>query len=142
MKTKILFLLSFLAFMSLASGQGLKEGSVIVMNTYTFNLNQNVTMDQWMNFYKTRYIPEMEKAYPGVKEYIVWGDRGEKKDQFGTVMVFESQAVRDKYYPQEDAETPSEAAAAAEEKLKTVYEEAAKYVQPGGKRVYTDWIVK
>lgn len=125
-----------------ATGQGFKQGAVVVTNTYTVNLNPGVTMDQWINFYATKYIPEMEKAYPGVKEYVVWGDRGEKKDQFGSIMIFESKEVRDKYYPTPDSTTPSEAAAAAEEKLKTINEEFAKYLQDGGKRVYTDWIVK
>lgn len=125
-----------------ASGQNLEEGSVVVVNTYTFALNPDVTMNQWINFYKTRYIPEMEKAYPGVREYIIWGDRGEKKNQFGTIMVFESVAVRDKYYPVEDADTPSEAARLSEERLKAINEEAGKYVLSGSKRVYTDWIVK
>jgi hypothetical protein len=99
-------------------------------------------MNQWINFYKTKYIPEMEKAYPGVKEYVVWGDRGDNKNQIGTILVFESVAVRDKYYPAENSESTSDAAKAAEEKLKAINEEFQKYILGGTKRFYTDWIVK
>src|SRR4030043_1710408 len=124
MKTKAFLILFFLAFFLIqASGQTIKEGSVVVMNTYTFTLNPDVTMNQWINFYKTKYIPEMEKAYPGVKEYIVWGDRGDNKNQLGTISIFESVAVRDKYYPVENSEGISEAASGAEEKLKAINEE-------------------
>lgn len=142
MKTKTLVMLCFLGILSQASGQTLKEGSVVAMNTYTFNLNPDVTMNQWINFYKTRYIPEMEKAYPGVKEYIVWGDRGENKNQFGTILIFESVELRDKYYPVEDSETLSEAAQIAEGKLKAINEEFGKYILNGTTRYYTDWIVR
>jgi hypothetical protein len=43
-----------------------QAGSAVVENTYTFTTN---------------YIWEMPEAYPGVNEYIVWGDVGENKNQ-------------------------------------------------------------
>jgi hypothetical protein len=99
-------------------------------------------MNQWINFYKTRYIPAVEKAFSGMKMCILWGDRGDNKNQVAILTIFESVAVRDKYYPVENSETMSDATKAADEKLKAINDEADKLILPGAKRFYTDWIVK
>jgi hypothetical protein len=65
-------------------------------------LNPDVSMNQFLDFYINKYIPEFEKNFPGVKEYLMVGDRGENKNKIGGILVFESLAVRDKYYPKED----------------------------------------
>lgn len=143
MKTKTLLLLCLLmGFPTIQlSAQTLKKGAVIAVNTYTFTLNPDVTMNQFLDFYINKYIPEYEKNYPGVKEYVIWGDRGEKKNQMGTITVFESIAVRDKYYPTEGSEG-SDVAMAAQEKMKALNDEFGKFYIGEGVRTYTDWIIK
>jgi hypothetical protein len=143
MKTKSPLLLCLvLGFcMTTLSAQTFTKGSVIAINTYTFTLNPDKTMNQMLDFYINKYIPEYEKNFPGVKEYVLWGDRGEKKNQIASVDVFESVAVRDKYYPTEGSEG-SETAKAAGEKMKAINDEMGKFFMSGGTRVYTDWIVK
>jgi hypothetical protein len=143
MKTKAFLLLCLLLVIGLTqlSGQTLTKGSVIALSTYTFTLNADKTMNQMLDFYINKYIPEFEKNYPGVKEYVLWGDRGEKKNQIAIVDVFESVAVRDKYYPTDGSEG-SDVAKAAGEKMKAINDEMGKFFMSGGTRVYTDWIVK
>lgn len=68
------------------------------------------------------------------------GRQRRQKNQIGIVWVFESVAVRDKYYPTENS-TGSEAVSEAENKLKEVNEEFNKYAT-FSYRIYTDWIVK
>lgn len=41
------------------------------MSTYTYALKPDVTLNQWMDYYINKYIPEMEKNYPGVKEFVL-----------------------------------------------------------------------
>jgi len=144
MKTRTFLLLCLLLGFSLSplSAQTLKEGAVIAVNTYTFVLNPDVTMNQFLDFYINKYIPEFEKNYPGVKEFVLSGNRGEKKNQIGVIDYFESIAVRDKYYPIENDTTLSAAVKAAEEKMKTVNMEMSKFFLPGSARVYTDWLIK
>jgi hypothetical protein len=144
MKTKTLLLLCLILGIGLTqlSAQTIKKGTVIGVNTYTFTLNPDVTMNQFIDFYINKYIPEFEKNYPGVKEFLLYGNRGEKKNQIGVLDYFESVAVRDKYYPIENDTTSSAAAKVAEEKMKTINTEISKFFLPGSTRVYTDWFIK
>ncbi len=70
------------------------------------------------------------------------GDRGENKNKLGIILIFESVAVRDKYYPVEGEETLSDAVKAANEKMKLMDAEMSKYVISGTRTTYTDWIIK
>ena len=143
MKTKTFLLLFLLLgfFITQLSAQTLKKGAVIAVSSYTFTLNPDVTMNQFMDFYINKHIPEYEKNYPGIKIFLLSGSRGEKKNQIGSLEYFESQAVRDKYFPVEDGTTMTDAVKAAEEKLKPINDETMKFVSDA-KRVYTDWIIK
>jgi hypothetical protein len=144
MKTKTLFLLCLLLGIATTQlfSQTLKKGAVIAVNTYTFTLKPDVKMDQFIDFYVNKYIPEFEKNYPGVKEFLLTGNRGEKKNQIGVIDYFESVAIRDKYYPIENDTTMNAVVKAAEEKMKSVNEEVGKFFVPGSTRVYTDWLIK
>jgi hypothetical protein len=143
MKTRaFLLIFLFLGFsFTQIFAQTLKKGVVIAVSSYTFTLNPDVTMNQFLDFYINKYIPEFEKNYPGIKIFLLSGNRGEKKNQIGALEYFESQAVRDKYFPVEDGTTMTDAVKAAEEKMKAINEESMKYVVDS-KRVYTDWILK
>jgi hypothetical protein len=144
MKTKTFLLLCLLLGFSMTqlSAQTLKKGAVIAINTYTFTLKPDVTMNQFIDFFVNKYIPEFEKNYPGVKEFLLYGNRGEKKNQIGVLEYFESIAVRDKYYPVENDTTMSVVVKAAEEKMKAINEEQGKFFVGDGIRVYTDWVIK
>src|SRR5512133_3742547 len=96
MKTKTLFLTCLLLgfLMTQLSAQSLKKGAVVAVSTYEMTLNPDVSMNQFLDFYINKYIPEFEKNFPGVKEYVMMGDRGENKNKVGGILVFESVAVR------------------------------------------------
>lgn len=143
MNTKTLMLLCLFICIGFTQlfAQTLKKGAVVAVSTYTITLNPDVTMNQFLDFYINKYIPEMEKNYPGIKEFVLSGDRGENKNQIGIITYFESVAVRDKYYPVENGTTSSDAVKVAEEKMKPLNDEASKLVVDA-KRVYTDWIIK
>ena len=144
MKTKMLLMLCLLMglFVTQLSAQTVKKGAVVCVNTYTYTLNPDKTLNQFLDFYLNKYIPEFEKSFPGVKTYVLWGDRGDKKNQMGTMDVYESVAVRDKYYPAENDSTESEAFKVANEKMKAMNAEMGKFFIGSGVRTYTDWIVK
>ena len=139
---KLVFITALFLLVGTAFGQTLKKGAVVCVNTFTYTLNTDVTMNQFLDFYLNKYIPEYEKCYPGVKTYILWGDRGDKKNQIGTMDVYESVAVRDKYYPAENGTIMSEAVKVASEKMKAMDAEMSKFFIGEGLRTYTDWIIK
>ena len=144
MKTKTSFLLClFLAFsISQLSAQTFKRGAVVAVGVHEMTLNPDVSMNQFIDFYNNKYVPELDKNWPGIKTYLMIGDRGENKNKLGMILIFESVAVRDKYYPVEDEETLSDAVKAANEKMKVMDAEMSKYVISGTRTTYTDWIIK
>ena len=144
MKTKTLLLLCLLLGPGLTqlSAQTVKKGAVVAVSNWEMTLNPDVSMNQFLDFYNNKYMPEFEKNWPGVKQYLMWGDRGEKKNKFGAILIFESIAVRDKYYPTEDGTTTSDAVKAADEKMKAMDTELSKFVVSGSRTTYTDWIIK
>ena len=138
---KLVLLTALVLLTGLTFGQTLKKGAIVAVSSWEITLNPDVTMNQFMDFYINKYIPEYEKNHPGVKQYILWGDRGEKKNMIGALLVCESVAVRDMYWPVENSDTMSEPAKAANEKMKVISTELNKFVV-AGKRTYTDWVIK
>jgi hypothetical protein len=118
--------------------QGEKQGSVIVFNTGPYALQPHVSMNQYLDF-MNRYYQEDQKAFPGLTEHMLYGDRGENKYQYGSLMIFENVDVRNKYYPKEDDTVMSEAFSTSSARMKAMDQEVGKYVA-GGNRIYTDWI--
>jgi hypothetical protein len=84
---------------------------------YTFH--QHI---EYLDFYITRYLPEYEKNYPGVKLHAIKGIRGENENSFGLLFIFNSVEVRDKYWPQKDVN--SESAQEASKKMQPVIEDS------------------
>jgi hypothetical protein len=141
MKTKTLFLVILLSgvFMCQISAQTLKKGAVVALHTYSFILKPDVTLNQFTDFMMNKYIPESEKDFPGTKMYLLNGDRGEKKNQIGFLVYFETVQIRDKYYPTSDKTSPEGDAASV--KMKAVSDEMMKYISDYT-QIYTDWIIK
>ena len=144
MKTKTFLLLCLFLGMGLTqlSAQTVAKGAVVAVGVYEMTLNPDVSLNQFLDFYNDKYLPEWEKSWPGVKQYLMIGDRGDNKNKFGVILIFESVAVRDKYYPVADANTTSDAYNTAVEKMKVMNAERAKYVVSGTRTTYTDWIIK
>jgi len=136
---KLLIISALILLTGTVYSQTLKKDAVIAVSTYTITLQPGVTMEQYVDFLMKKYIPEYEKNFPGLKMYILRGDRGEKKDQIGFLWYFESGKVRDKYYPGES--DFSDAAQLAWGKMDAISMEESKYAV-NSSRVYTDWVIK
>lgn len=144
MKTKTIFLLCLFLGMGMTqlSAQTVAKGAVVAVGIYEMTLNPDVSLNQFLDFYNNKYLPEWEKSWPGVKQHLMIADRGENKNKFGAILIFESVAVRDKYYPVADANTTSDAYDAATEKMKVMNAELNKFVVSGTRTTYTDWVIK
>ena len=118
-------------------GQTLQKGNFIGLHVMTINLDPDVTMNQFLDFYVNKYIPEFEKNFPGVKLYIVKGIRGENENSFGSVYLFDSEEVRDKYF---ENGTLTELGKSASEKLQPTTEELQKLGTVTS--TYTDWVIQ
>jgi hypothetical protein len=137
---KLVFITALFLLTGIAFSQTLHKGAVIVTSSYTITLKPDVTMNQYLDFYINKYIPAVEENFPGMKIFVLIGDRGDEKFQMGEIMYFESQELRDKYWPTEESEG-SDVALAAQKKLETFGPEFSKYIAKT-KQTKTDWIIK
>jgi len=85
-------------FIGVAFGQTVQKGSIVGVHTSTVTLNSGVTLDQYLDFYTNRFIPEFEKHFPGVKLFLVKGLNREVKGEYGSIFIVESKKVYNKYW--------------------------------------------
>ena len=134
---KLILIAAVILMAGITYGQGLQKGNLIGTHVVTVSLMPGVTMEKFMDFYKTIVIPEIEKNVPNMKGYIVKGIRGENKDSFGEIFVFKSSQERDKYYNADGSDT--ELGKSVNAKVKPVLDEAAKLGTIT--TMYTDWVI-
>ncbi len=134
---KLLVITALLLFAGIAFGQTLTKGSVMSVHNYSLTLQPDVTMNQFLEFWTNKVIPEIEKVWPGGKEIVMMGDRGKHKYEFAAILYFESVEQRDKLFPTEgdpnDATIP--------EGLVPIWEELGKYIL-SMKDDYTDYVIQ
>jgi len=122
---KQLFILVLMMIANLAGAQGLQKGNLFGVHLVTVELKPNVKMDEFKNFFVNEVLPQYEKSWVGLKGYLVKSVRGEYKDRFFIVWLFESENARDKYFNADG--TPNDLEKAAFEKVGPVEEKLKKY---------------
>ena len=122
----------------LTFGQSLQKGNLIGTHVMTVNLKPGVTMEQFIEFFKNKALPEWNKVEPDWKMYIVKSIRGDLKNSFGMIHVVKSEKIRDKYNNDDGSST--ELGKSVSEKLKPVWDELEKLGT--FTTTYTDWVVQ
>jgi len=133
---KLLVITALILFAGAAIGQTLKKGSIVAISYYDIVLQPDVTMNQALDFFETKYKPAFEKAFPGVQMVNLMGDRGDLENKLGEILIFDSKETRDKYWPTKDGET--QWIEGSQEIIQKANEEASKYIL-SSTRTYTDW---
>ena len=82
---KLFVITALLLFAGIAFGQTLNKGSMIGVHPMTITLESGVTMDQFLDFFTNKWIPEVEKLFDGWKGIIVKGNKGEHVNEYGLV---------------------------------------------------------
>jgi hypothetical protein len=135
---KKLLILSLIVIAAIAANaQPLVKGNLLGVHVMTIKLNPGYTMDQAIDFWVKKYIPVVDKEW-GTKSYILKGIRGENKDKFGYLIVFKTEADRDKYFNKDGSSTDLKKK--IDEKTKPIEDEFAKIGT--FTTVYTDWIIQ
>ncbi len=134
MKTKafVLFCLSLGIGITQLSAQG-----GIIFDTFIVTLRQGVTMEQYLDFLKTRYVSEYNKNFPGSKLTIGSPDSWRKKNQYSFFYTFESDKEYSKYY-KNNGKDVSDECKAGWEKMKSLNEEENKYIMDK-RRIELEW---
>ena len=139
MKTKAFLLLCLfigIGLTQLSAQISDHKGSILVFDTYIVTLRPGVTMDQYVDFLKTKFVSEYDKNFTGSKLTIVSPDFWMKKNQYSFFFNFESDKEWYKYYP--NGIEMSAEAKAAWERMKSVKQEESKYILDS-RRVEIEW---
>lgn len=119
-------------------GQMLQKGNLVGVHHLTVNLDPDVNMNQFKDFYVNKVIPEYEKHITGTKAYLLKGIRGENINSLGIIWIFETEGDRNKYFNEDGSF--SDFGNTTFEKLQPIDDELEKLGTWTSK--YTDWIVQ
>jgi flagellar capping protein FliD len=123
----------------LTFGQTLQKGNTLSLHYYTLTLNEGVTMDNYLDFFKTKYKPAFEKNFSGVKIYLINGIKGEHINYSGIIVAWKSKATMEKYYNQDGSAT--EITKTINTKMKPLQDELLKLAKMTDSK-YTSWEIQ
>ncbi len=117
---KLIIAAAFILLTGVTFSQTLKKGCFLGVQALTITLAPGVTMEQYLDFTMNTFIPEAEKAFPGMKAFvmaggIVIGNGEEVKEEYSIIYYFESEEVASRYF--DDGGNFTDAGTAAIEKL-------------------------
>jgi len=140
MKTKSFLLLCLFFGIGLTqlSAQTLQKGNLVALHVFSIKPNPDITLNQYMDVFKNKWVPKFEESFPGLKLFVLKGNRGEYENGIGLLIIFDSIETRDKYWPKMD-ET-SELGQQCMEKLTPINQELNKLGTWSSVR--TDWMVE
>ena len=135
---KLLVITALLLFAGIAFGQIVQKGTIVGVHTSTVTLNPGVTLDQYLDYFTNKLIPEFEKNFPGVKLFLVKGLNREVKGEYGSIFLVESKKVYNKYWNDDGGYTDVTLAIA--EKMQPIVDEGNKLGTSTD--VITDWVIQ
>jgi flagellar capping protein FliD len=139
MMKKLLFITVMTIIAGTMYGQNLEKGNTLSVHYFTLTLNQGVTMDQYLNFFKTTYKPALEKNFSGMKVYLINGIKGECLNCTGIIIAWKTKEDMGKYYNPDGSST--ELTKNINARIKPVTDELNKLVKmTNGK--YTSWEIQ
>ena len=135
---KLILIAVLIIIAGIAYGQTFKKGNRFSVHVVTVTPAPNVTVEQFLNFYKDKIIPELEKNIPESKYYIAKSIRGECANCWSLVSTFKSKKDHDKYFNEDGSQ--KEIYIAIMNKLKPLTDEWGK--MGTYKRTYTTWEIQ
>lgn len=138
---KGLFFLAFALTSIFSFGQTMHKGNLLGLHTSTPNLKEGVTMEDYVKFFTSKIIPAYDKAFPGMKTYLIKSLRGQDSSSIGIIFMFNSEADRNKYFNNDG--TTTELFKTASAKLSDIEKEMDKYqTSSNAPDKYNDWLVE
>jgi hypothetical protein len=137
---KVIIIAVLILLTGITFGQVLQKGTVIGIYGLTIELKPGVTMEQFIQFYSNKYMPEWNKLTGSeYQRYLVKGTRGNIfANSYGMMSVIKSEQVWAKYFNPDGSQT--EVLRSLIEKNKPLQDELNKlgtYVY-----AYTLWVVQ
>lgn len=134
---KLLVFAALFLFAGVSFGQSLNKGGVFSIHEWTLKLNPDVSMNQFLEFWKENAVPVFEKAIPGATALILKGIRENNKYEYAGLYYYNSLEDLRKYWKEDG--TPTEVGATASANFGPVLEKMSKF----GDFTYSakDWII-
>ena len=96
---KLLFIVVVLTALACTShGQKLSKGNLLGIKIMEIQLVEGKSLEEFKAFYLSDVIPVYEKAFEGLKIYMLKSVRGEYKNELAVIWIFESEVARNKYF--------------------------------------------
>jgi len=121
---KIILATALVLLAGVSYGQTLEKGNSLGLHVLTITLDPDVTLNQWLDFYSIKVIPELEKNFEGAKVNFFKCDRGHYENKIGIIIHFKSEKDRDRYWP--GITEQSDEGKAVIEKIQPVLDELTK----------------
>ncbi len=138
---KGLFFLAFALTSFFSFGQTVHKGNLLGLHVFTPDLKQGVTMEAYTKFFTSKVIPAYDKAFPGMKTYLIKSLRGQDSTSMGAIYMFNSEADRNKYFNNDG--TTTELFTTANAKLGEIEKEMDNYITAASAPdKYNDWLVQ
>ena len=91
---------ALILYAGIIMGQSLQKDNVFTLHVMEVNLKAGVTMNQFLDLIYEEYIPSLNEAFPDVTFIFLGGIRGEHENQFGVLVIYESEEGLKKYWPE------------------------------------------
>ena len=135
---KLIIAAAFFLLTGVAFGQTVQKGSIVGVHTSIVTLNPGVTLDQYLDYFTNKFIPELEKHFPGVKLFLVKGLNREVEGEYGKIFIVESKKVYNKYWNDDGSNT--DVTAAIVKNVQPLLDEGNKLGTTTD--VITDWVIQ
>jgi len=124
-------------------GQELPKGSLLGIKIMAIQLVEGKSLEEFKTFYMADVVPVYEKAFEGLKIYMLKSVRGKYKNELAVIWIFESEAARNKYFHDDGSETNfTDLGKEAMERVKGIRQEMnSKYGRWAGNE-QDDWVVQ
>ena len=108
----------------------------IVFGIHVVKLNEGITTEFFEEFVTEEFLPALPlESTPGVKVYLLKGDRGDSIHKYIRMFEFDSVETRDRYFPEPTAISPGLA------KLMAPLRELSQTWTAASRRTKTDYVV-
>ncbi len=135
---KFIIIISLAAIAKFSIAQQLQKGNLIGIITISVTLKPGATMEQFEDFYSSKYIPALEHAFKEFKGSFIKSRRGEHANKYGILWIVKTEQDRDQYFNSDGK--LNEVGKAAMAKIADVEKELEKIATTSS--VFTDWIVQ
>ena len=135
---KLIIAAAFILLAGVAFGQTLQKGSLLGVHHMTITLKPDVTMNQFLDLFTKKWIPDVEGNLDGWKGIIVKSNKGEHVNEYGIVWYIESMKHYNKYYNKDGSQTDEMTAAL--EKNQPINDELEKLGT--WTSTFTDWVIQ